>query len=246
MKRSKRKKDGMRASLISWGALGALGALVAAAPALGIVLDQLDDFEDETVEDWAGGGGSGLPLPPVNIPNGGPDGPEDAYLQISAVNENLGTRNGVQWTGNYTAAEVVKLHFHLNNTGLVPLALRISLFGPGGTFTTTNETVLPPGIGWASVIFDLDAGSLTWTGGGTGNLATTLADVTTLLIRHDPDGPVPPDGPSPSGSPNPVTGTLGIDNIRALPEPSSTALLAAGVVALALTRSARGRSRGAR
>lgn len=214
-------------SAICCGLCVALGA----SQALGITLGQLDDFQYGTVESWTGGSGSGSP-PPTNIPNGGPDGIGDRYLQISASYSHLGTNNTVQWTGNYSAAQVAKIRFHLNNTGANPLALRISVFGPGGTFTTTNETVLAPGSGWVVADFLLDSASLTQTS-GFGTLATTLANVNTLLIRHDPD-PI-----SGSGQGNDVTGQLGIDNIQALPEPSLALLRIVGIAVLALIYLAR-------
>jgi hypothetical protein len=222
----------MRASLISWFALV---ALVAAVPASGIALGQLDDFQDGTLESWGGGSGTGTVL--TNVPNGGPDGIGDRYLQITAANSHLGTNNAVQWTGDYLAAGVGKIRFFLNNTGINPLALRISVFGPGGTFTTTDETWLDPGTGWVVVDFVLDSASLTQTS-GFGTLAATLANVSTVLLRHDPD-PI-----SASGQGNPVTGQLGIDNIRALPEPGVLASLGAGIAALWLAQ--RSRSRRAR
>jgi hypothetical protein len=196
-------------------------ALVYAAPAASIMLPQIDDFQNGTLQNWAGG------ATPTNIPDGGPDGLGDRFLRLNSVNSNLGTNNTVQWTGNYTAAGVTRLNFHLNNLGPDPLALRIALFGPGGRFTTTDETVLPPASGWVSVEFALDSASLTQTQ-GFGTLADTMANVQTLLIRHDPD-PI-----SGSGQPNPVTGTLGIDNIVALPEPGAALLRIAGIAALVL------------
>ena len=222
----------MRALLISGFALL---AMIEAVPALGITKGQLDDFQNGTLAAWGGGSGTGTVL--TNLPNGGPEGMGDRYLQITASNSHLGTNNAAQWTGNYTAADVAKIRFLLNNTGANPLALRISVFGPGGTFTTTNETVLDPGCGWVVADFLLDSASLTQTS-GFGTLADTLANVSTVLIRHDPD-PI-----SGSGQGNPVTGQLGIDNIRALPEPGALAQLGAGIAALWLVQ--RSRSRRAR
>jgi len=239
MKLLKRKKNRMHAMLIS---LGALGALAAAAPALGIALGQLDDFQDGTTEFWVGGGGTFSP-PPANIASGGPDGQDDRYLRISATNSHLGTNNTTPaWTGNYNAAQVAKIAVYLNNTGPNPLEVRLTVFGPGGTFTATNEQHLDPSSGWIIRDFNLDASSLTYRplSGGTGILADTLADVNTLLFRHDPD-PI-----DPTGTGENVTSTLGIDNIRALPEPGSVAQLTAGVAALVLARSVRRRPRGAR
>lgn len=230
------RKQMMLSTLRCCGLVALFFAL--AAPAASIVRPQTDTFQDGTTQNWIGGAS------PVNVPSGGPDGAEDRFLRISATNGNLGTNNIMQWTGNYTAADVAKIEFNLNNLGPNPLALRITLFGAGGTFTTTNETVLPPGSGWVSVDFALDSGSLTQTA-GFGTLAQTLADVNTLLIRHDPD-PI-----SPSGQENHVTGVLGIDNVTALPEPSSALLRIAGIAAFALIYRARhhdtghGRDRGA-
>ena len=208
--------------MLSWSGCSVIAlSLALAEPAAAIALPQVDDFQNGTLQAWGGGSS------PTNIPNGGPAGSGDRYLQITAFNGNLGARNVTQWTGNYTAAGVARINFHLNNTGPNPLALRITLFGAGGNFTTTNETVLPPSSGWVSVEFALDNASLTQTQ-GFGTLADTLAAVDTLLIRHDPD-PL-----SPSGEQNPVTGTLGIDNITALPEPGSRLMLLAGIAALGL------------
>jgi hypothetical protein len=204
-------------------------ALAFAAPAASISLPQIDDFQDGTLQNWSGGAS------PTNIATGGPAGSGDRFLQISSNNSNLGTSNVVQWTGNYTAAGVVKLNFELNNLGPNPLALRIALFGANARFTTTDETVLPPGSGWVSVDFVLDSASLTQTN-GSATLAQTLANVDTLLIRHDPD-PI-----SPQGEQNPVTGTLGIDNITALPEPGAALLRIAGIAALGLAHAARRRA----
>jgi hypothetical protein len=195
-----------------------------ALPAAGITLNQVDDFQSGTLLAWMG------MAAPTNVATGGPAGTGDRFLRISrATLGNLGTNNTAQWTGSYSAAGVERLRFDLNNLGTNPLALRISLFGPTDTWTTTDETVLAPGSGWVTVIFELDEGSLTRTQ-GSGTLASTLANVSTLLIRHDPD-PI-----SPSGQSNPVIGTLGIDNITALPaapDPPEVPLWPAWVTPLA-------------
>jgi hypothetical protein len=230
------RRNWMRASLITLIAWGALGVLADARAALAITLPQVDDFQNGTTESWVSGGSP----PPANIANGGPEGPGDRYLQVSATNFHLGTNNTTSaWTGNYTAAMVAKIIVYLNNTGPNPLEMRITLFGPGGAFTATNEQHLDPASGWIIRDFNLDASSLTYRpgSGGTGVLADTLANVTTLVFRHDSD----PIDPAASGEN--VTAQLGIDNIRAVPEPCSTAMLAAGVAGLGLAHSARRRMR---
>ena len=72
----------------------------------------------------------------------------------------------------------------------------------------------------------LDSASLTQTSGA-GTLASTLANVST---RADP--PRSRSDLCPRDRPNLVTGQLGIDNIRALPEPGALAQLGAGIAAL--------------
>jgi hypothetical protein len=221
----------------AWFAFVLLSEFVA-APALAITLEQVDDFRDGTTQDWSGGSN------PTNVPTGGPDGVGDRYLQVSAANFHLGARNQVQWAGDYLVEGVDELVFDLNNFGPDAVALRVSVIGPGGTFTSTNETVLAAGSGWVSASFSLGEAELTRTQ-GTGTLDQTLAGVTTLLLRHDPD-PI-----SPPGEANLVTAMLGIDNVTALPEPDLRLLLATGLPALAAlarvrARRAAGRDVGAR
>jgi hypothetical protein len=198
-------------------------AALTAMPAAAIVLGQIDDFETLTTQNWSGGAN------PTNIPNGGPDGSGDAYLQITPSGTGygpLGTYNQTQWTGDYTAAGVGRISFDLNNFGPSPVALRISILTTVATFTTTNEVVLPPNSGWVTAEFLLDPVAMTRTG-GTGTFAQAMANVGKLLIRHDPD-PI-----SPSGQRNGVAATLGIDNVTALPEPGLVGALAAGSALLA-------------
>lgn len=204
-----------------WGC--AITAL-AGSPAAAISLGQVDDFQGGTTSNWGGGSF------PTNIATGGPAGSGDRYLQISASSFHLGANNQAQWAGDYTAAGVTGLRLSLNNMGPDPVALRISLFGPGNTtFTTTDEIVVAPGSGWITAQFAIDDTSLTRTL-GTATLEATLAAVTRLLLRHD-DDPI-----SEPGLANPVSATLGIDNITAVPEPASGLLLALGLIALATRR----------
>jgi hypothetical protein len=206
----------MRGSLVSLPILLAL----AAAPAQAVSLGQVDDFQAGTTQGWGGGSLT------TNIGTGGPTGAGDRYLQISAASGRLGANVLAPWNGDYTAAGVSALSFDLNNFGPDPVALRITLFGAGGAFTTTSAVVLAPGSGWVTVVFGLGAADLTLTQ-GIGTLADTLANANTLLIRHDSD-PI-----SPPGQSNPVTATLGIDNVTAVPEPGTAGLLATGLAALA-------------
>jgi hypothetical protein len=212
----------------SWNNLlcGAAIGILAGAPASAVSLGQIDDFQDGTLQDWGGGS------TPANIATGGPTGGGDRYLQIAATNNNLGTVNPVQWAGDYAAAGVTGIRLDVNNAGPDALALRISLFGPGGTFTTTDEVVVGPTSGWITAEFTIDDASLTRTS-GVGTLGQTLAGVIQILLRHDAD---PINSPM---QPNPVTATLGIDNVTAIPEPAPGPLFALGIAALGAVRRAR-------
>jgi hypothetical protein len=211
--------------MTKWLVLALLSELIA-GPALAITLNQVDDFQDGTTQNWSGGSF------PTNIANGGPDGTGDSYLQVSASNFHLGARNQVQWAGDYLTEGVEELLFDLNNFGPNAVALRVSVSDGLTTFTTTNETALAAGSGWVSVSFFLTDVELTRTQ-GTETLDETLAGVTNLLIRHDPD-PI-----SPPGEANFVTATLGIDNVTALPEPRTSLTLAVALPVLAALARAR-------
>jgi hypothetical protein len=201
-------------------------ALLTGAPAGAITLGQVDTFSAGTLQGWAGGS------TPQNVATGGPAGANDRYLQIRAASGNLGTENDEQWAGNYASAGVTSLRFEVENQGANPLALRITLFGLESltAFTSVDEFVLPTQSGWVTAEFVLSDLALVRTR-GTDSLAQTLAGVTRLLLRHDPD-PV-----SAPGGHNPVTALLGIDDVTAVPEPGTGGLVVAGLAALA----ARGR-----
>jgi len=172
-------------------------------PALPIVLGQVDDFEDGTTQNWDGSAN------PTNIPDGGPSGAGDNYLQISSGPKggiHLATFNVVQWSGNYTDAGVKVLEFYLRNEGDTTLSMRIVLFHGTARFTSTLATILPPDNQWRRVAFPLRESDLTLVF-GTATYEQTMASVSRLLIRHDA-GP-----PSPGGEE--IVGQLGIDDITA-------------------------------
>jgi len=200
-------------------------ALLAGAPAGAISIGQVDTFSAGGLLSWGGGSA------PTNIATDGPGGAGDRYLEIRASAGNLGTDNTAQWAGNYPSAGVTSLRFELRNAGPDPVALRVTVLGPSGltAYTSIDEVVLGPSSGWLSAEFALSETALVRTR-GTDSLAQTLAGVSKLLLRHDPDPLSPP------GSPNPVTATLGIDNITAVPEPGTALLVATGLAALAIRR----------
>lgn len=206
---------------------GQTGSVDASGSPASITLNHVDDFEDGTLQNWAGGS------VPANVPDGGPDGVGDAYLEIASAAFALGTFNLDQWSGDYDAETVNTVSFDLNNFGPDPLSLRVVLFTPGcdagagacTAWTSTVATPLASGSGWVTAAFSLEEADLTRVLGADGHVAS-LQNVERLLIRHD-DGA--PDGP---GAIPTVTATLGIDNVTALPEPTGLVALLLGAGAL--------------
>jgi hypothetical protein len=195
-------------------------------PALGISANQVDDFQNGTVQNWSGGSA------PANIATGGPAGTGDRYLRISSTSSFLGVFNLVQWSGNYVTAAIDAVDMNLNNFGPNPVEIRIMLFTPGcdlgasacTAWTSTLATPLAAGSGWVSASFSVKEADLTRVR-GSGSYASSLANVERILIRHDNGAPTPP-GTGPI-----VTATLGIDNV--LPEPSRPLGLLVGALLLA-------------
>jgi hypothetical protein len=206
--------------------------LALALPPAAVVVGQVDDFEDGTLQSWMGG--STL----VNQPGGGPAGAADNFLDIDSNAFFLGTFNLNQWSGDYGAAGVASVRLDANNDGPDTVSLRLMVFtagcGPGSmnctAWTSTDAEELPSGSGWQTVEFSLTTDEMTQVQ-GTDSLATTLANVERILLRHDPGDPSPPG----AGSGLVVDALLGVDNITALPEPAS-ALAAGGLLVTWLSR----------
>ena len=134
----------------------------------------------------------------------------------------------------YLSAGVTSIELDANRiAGPSDVSLRLLLFGPGGTWASTNLAPTLTGPGWQHLSFGLSAADLTYVPGsfavpdGTGILADTLSDVTLLLVRHDRLIPT-----IPGNHPPHITATLGLDNITAVPEPSTLVLLCMGAVGL--------------
>ena len=118
----------------------------------------------------------------------------------------LSAFNTAQWTGDYTAAGITGIALDLRNFGNTEVAIGVRVEG-SGTFQSLNPIVLAPGSGWTSAVLSLDASELV----GGGDLGMTLANVFRLRIED---------------SRGPIVADVGVDNIRAVPEPASLALLA--------------------
>jgi hypothetical protein len=130
----------------------------------------------------------------------------------------------------------------LNNlsttTDLYVRLLLVGAFGPMGPsgVALTDAVHVSAGGGWQNAFFDISPGALTV---AFGSATGILSDVSELRIFHNPN----PFFLGPGGNAIPsVVADLGVDNIQAVPEPSSFLLLSSAVGVVLLARAARARS----
>lgn len=219
------KRWNRRARTYAHGCVWACIALGLPAPALAISLGTADTFEGGVDGGWSAGAPS--PVPPVVVPTGGPAGTDDGYLQLRSVGgvgpgSRLAVIAGAQWTGDYQAAGVDAITLDLNNFGTTDLSLRLWMSGSlGGVALSSTAVSLPAGSGWVRVGFALDAASLT------GDALGVLSGVTQLRLYHGSSASFPGEA---------LTATLGVDNITAVPELPTAALLLPGLAALCVLR----------
>jgi hypothetical protein len=221
----------MRHRLVATVLVGTASLLAGEAHAVSI--GQVDTFS-ASIEGWfAGGGAFGQvpPVPPQVVATGGPAGPGDAFMLVTAnggsgVGSRLVAMNAMQWAGDYTAAGITAVTMDLRNFSNLDLTIRLFLEDPlpGPPVNTAVSSVgilLPAGGDWTPVTFPIGSGDLTVL---QGDLATLLTNVTLLRIFHSTTDTFPGE---------PVVGALGVDNVRAVPEPDSVLLFLLGATVLA-------------
>ena len=195
------------------------GSAAVASP----TLNQVNDFENGQVSGWTDGGSA---PDPTNIASGGPAGANDNYLRVTSTGGfGAGSRlvtlnNNQRWTGNFNTDGVTAVTMDLKNfaqnPAAQPLRVRIAFEGAGGTwFASTTPFLLNDG-NWRPARFDLTASALTRIE-GSATLANTLTSVTEFRILHSS---------APNYRGDTIAATLGIDNIRAIPEPAGVAVVA--------------------
>jgi MYXO-CTERM domain-containing protein len=201
--------------------------LLFTAPARAIVTGTQDTFQDSTVMDWSGG---------TTISNspGGPAGDSDLFLLVASNGGAAGPGSKLaahnadsRWAGDYIAAGVTAIEADMINVGDTSLQMRLVLFSAGERWTSSNFITLAPGGDWQHVSFPISASDLTRVL-GSGSFAADLAAVDQIMFRHD--------GSTPSAGGESISGSIGIDNITAVPSPAGIALLGLAGIAAARRR----------
>lgn len=201
-------------------------ALTVALPAHAVVAGQVDTFESGTTLGW--GVGVNHPVPPTILTTGGPAGAGDHYMLLQAIGSGgpasrLAVHNGAQWAGDYTAAGITTVTMDVFNFGPSDLSLRL-LFDAGSPSITdrawsTVPVLVPGGSGWRSVVFPVTAADLTPAPGS--QVADALAGAVSVRLFHSTLSEFPGE---------PIVVTVGVDNITAVPEPTTAWLLTLGLV----------------
>lgn len=168
-----------------------------------------DDFEDGTTMNWTEGGPS--PNPPQNIPDGGPGGVGDNYLEnVSSGGAGPGSRmamfNQDQWAGDYNAVgPAIVITADMANFGDTPLSMRVAVNSVGGTwYATTIAEALPADGAWYPVMFELSNADMTLVSGSE-TLSDVLDAVFELRILSSS---------VPNSRGDNISATLGVDNFQ--------------------------------
>ena len=180
---------------------------------MAISFGQFDTFQDGSTLNWREGLFNPSPNEPTNVPDGGPAGAGDAYLEdISSGGFGAGSKmimfNQNQWIGNYTAAGVDRITAQMANFGPSALHMRIAIRGgpSQSIYGSTIATQLPADGVWRPVTFDLIPSTLTSIS-GPDSLAQVLGSVIEVRILSAMFAA--------TAQGDAINGTLGVDNMIA-------------------------------
>jgi hypothetical protein len=114
----------------------------------------------------------------------------------------------------------------MRNQGTTTLQMRVVLFGLGNRWTSTTPITLAPNSGWQHLTFPISQSSLSRVL-GTGTYADSLSGVSQIMFRH---------ATSLSSGGTTVAGTLGMDNVMAVPAPGAAVVMGMGGVLMGRRR----------
>ncbi len=182
-------------------------------------LYRTSDFQNGSIDNWSGG------ADPTVIPQGGPLGAGDGFMQVTATGglgpgSNAATNNiSAPWIGNFDATGV---HWVLvdmmSPISSQPLEIRVVLHGSpeSGTRYTSASTMPVPNDGiWRHYEFPVGEGDLVSVS-GSDTYAMLFSNVEKIMLRHNPGTPT-------SGG-TPVQAVWALDNIRLVPDVGCTEL----------------------
>jgi hypothetical protein len=201
-----------------------LGILVIPLTASALTLGQIDDFQDDTSQNWGIGVG-----PVTNIVNGGPTGAGDHYIQAtslggSGAQSRMVILNSSQWLGDYVDAGITGIAMDFNNFSSQQLSMRLAFFVNSSTgYVSTTPFSLAANSGWEHTSFSLNSADFTAVG-SPGDFNTLLSNFNGQLRILS--------STSPSLRGDSIAATLGIDNVQAIPEPGTFVMVGVGILAL--------------
>lgn len=177
-----------------------------------VVLNQVDDFQSGSTDNWRIGGAGNATDGPINVADGGPAGAGDNCLQYTSTggggvaSKMVFYSQNNQWSGDFTTAGVDQINFDVN-VQTTALNLRIAMQGTNGTrICTTNAINVPANGTWSNITIPIEASDFTVVSGGS-DAATVLGSVLTMRILSSST-------PTWTG-PDAVASVIQVDNILA-------------------------------
>ncbi len=180
-----------------------------------ITLGHMDDFEDDTNQNWFFGTDSGPSGSPPSVITDADTG--NTFLMVDANGSNMDGKlviqNSNQWTGNWTAAGIKNIEADLKNFSSQPLEIRLAIVNldengeiTGGCASTIGVPVLPNSVDWQHVTIPVDAGAFSCS--LYADIDDMLTNVSMLRLLHNTDSDYHGEE---------VVAQLGVDNLTAIP-----------------------------
>ncbi len=190
-----------------------------------LTLGQVDNFQNQTTQNWQQGFNS--PPGALTVVGGGQNGASDFYLRIRGTGPPGGPGSRIvafnvsQWAGNYSTAGINRIEMDLfapTSSAAPALSFRIAL--KSGTNGYLSQAFTVPNDGaWRHAVYNLTESEMTAVGGPS-SFGTFIQTVEEVRILHSTS--------TFTLTGEPINGIVGVDNIRAsaIPIPEPTGLLA--------------------